>query len=241
MQDFKGIAAKLERAKENISNLELEIAAFFDEGDYPILPEDDRKILLKAIEYHKNRIIPPRLNVLSGEIVHHLRSCFDHIVWHFSIGATDEDTGVDFPVFKKEPINAEDRRRYKRKVERINDAAVLKIIEGLQPYKASDPLNDPLFIIHKLDIIEKHRQVLQCAQTGARRFTPEMQSAVEAYQRTYPDFDPAQVAYHFKDQGPLIPYISFRDFGRWKIKPVIPALTELFNYTFKVVQSFEVL
>jgi len=76
MQDFAGIAEKLKRSEENIYNLNSEIERFFEESDYPVLPENDRKTLLKAIEYHKNLVIPPRFSVLAGETIHHLRSCF---------------------------------------------------------------------------------------------------------------------------------------------------------------------
>jgi hypothetical protein len=51
MQDFEGIAEKLVRAEENLVNLDGEIADFFQKGDYPVLPEHDNELLLKAIKY----------------------------------------------------------------------------------------------------------------------------------------------------------------------------------------------
>jgi hypothetical protein len=42
-------------------------------------------------------VVPPRFSVLAGEIVHHLRSCFDHVTWNFSVGATPEHKRIDFP------------------------------------------------------------------------------------------------------------------------------------------------
>jgi hypothetical protein len=77
------MAEKLDRAKENIFNLDAEITVSFEKCVYPVLQVNDPKLLLEAIEYHKNLIIPPRFSVLAGEAVHHLRSCFDHVAWYF--------------------------------------------------------------------------------------------------------------------------------------------------------------
>lgn len=241
MQKFDGVAEKLKRAEENIDNLDTEIATFFQKGDYPVLPKDDGELFLKAIEYHKNRFIPPRFSVLAGEIVHHLRSCFDHVAWHFSVGATPEHKWIDFPVLKERPANSDDRRRYKRKIELIQNAEALRLIERLQPYNAADPLDDALYIINDFDIVDKHRELVISFPTGTVFFPNEMRPIVENYQRAHPELNPLQVARHFQDHGILMPYISFRDFGRREVQPVIPGLVDLFNYTVDAVKQFAAL
>ena len=239
MQQFNGIAEKLIRAKENIFGLDSEIERFFQEGEYAVLPENDRKALLEAIEYHKNLVIPPRFGVLVGEIVHHLRSCFDHIVWHFSVGAIDEDTWISFPIFPEKPKNADDRRSFERKIKRVNDASVKSLVEQFQPYNATDPLDHPLLIINDFDIIDKHRELVVCYATGSVAFPTEMQGIIEGYKREHPELDSAEIARHFKGHGTPQPCISFRNFGRREIEPVIPGLMQLFNYTVDAVKRFE--
>src|SRR5215467_15939846 len=134
MQDFIGIGEKLKRAQENIFNLDKEITLFFEEGDHPALPKHDEKLFHEAIAYQKNRVIPPRFSVLAGEIVHHLRSCFDHIVWHFSVEHLIENVRhIEFPVFEK-PLNHDSRKMLERKIHAITDANVRRLIEGLQPH-----------------------------------------------------------------------------------------------------------
>jgi hypothetical protein len=81
---FHGITEKLRRADENIVSLHGEILKFFGESKYPTIPHPDAEEWQEAVDYHKELRIPKRFGVLSGEIVHHLRSCLDHIVWHFS-------------------------------------------------------------------------------------------------------------------------------------------------------------
>lgn len=238
MQEFRGIAEKLVRAEENIRNLDSEIEGFFSKSDYPVIPQDNRETALKAIEYHKNLVIPPRAAVLAGEIVHHLRSCFDHIVWHFSVNEVSNIRRIEFPVFDKEPVNHESRSLYKRKIEGIADTNVLALIERLQPYNAADPLDDPLWVIHDFDIIDKHRELVICHGVGTTLIPPNMKPVVEAYQGAHPELNAAQVARHFESYGITQPNIAFRNFGRREIKPVTVGLIELFNYTVSMVEGF---
>jgi hypothetical protein len=102
---FRGIAEKLNRSHENIKNLEAEIARFFKESEYPLLTNDKAEIIPEAVEYHRKLPVPLRFSVLSGEVIHHLRSCLDHIVWHFSSGEyRREHMGwIEFPILKDRP------------------------------------------------------------------------------------------------------------------------------------------
>ena len=238
---FAGIAEKLKRSKENIFDLNSEIERFFNEGDYPAIPENDHETLLKAIEYHKNRVAPPRFSVLAGEVIHHLRSCFDHIVWHFSTGPKLNNMPVDFPVFPEEPIEKNELARFEGKIQRITNPKVRELIEGLQPYKSPSPFDDPLFIIHNFDIVDKHRELLLCPSAGTRVLPNSMKPLIEGYQRAHPELNSAQVQAYFKDYGPLQPCIAFRNFGQRKIHPAIPGLMDLFQYTFNAVDRFAVL
>lgn len=241
MQDFAGIAEKLVRAKENIGNLDSEIEGFFQESDYPVIPQDDREATLKAIEYHKKLLIPPRFSVLSGEIIHHLRSCFDHIAWHFTVIQVKNIRKIEFPVFDERPVNHESRRLFEGKIEGITDPNVRNLIERFQPYNAPHPTDDPLWIIHDFDIVDKHRELVICAGTGTLVTPPEMREVMECYQREHPELDAAQLARDFKGHGVTQPNIAFRNFGRRKIQTVTVSLLKLFNYTISVVEEFRAL
>src|ERR1700722_16550539 len=104
---FEGVKAKLERSNQNILNLESEIRRFFEESTYPIIPQDDPKLLLEAMKYHQRRTIPLRFSVLAGEIAHHLRSILDHIVWIFSdpIYREKHSVWIEFPILKSRPTD----------------------------------------------------------------------------------------------------------------------------------------
>jgi hypothetical protein len=46
------------------------------------------------------------------------------------------------------------------------------------------------------------------------------------------------VAYQFKGYVNLVPYISFTDFGRREIQPIVLGLMELHNHIVGVVKAF---
>jgi hypothetical protein len=240
-QAFEGLAEKLIRTKQNINNLQFEIGEFFKSSKYPILPEDDREALLEAIEYHKKLAIPLRFSVLAGEIVHHLRSCLDHIVWHFS---TDESyrrdcfRKIEFPIFEDEPLDKKSVSRYEGKIKGITDRKVIALIKRLQPYDSPDPIDDPLLIIHKMDIIDKHKELVLCVGTGGREIPMDTMYALVGNESQMSEKMPADLAFELKGYGKLVPQVSFRDFGRRPIQPIVPGLTQLNNYVVRVIAAF---
>ncbi len=239
-QAFDGIDEKLKRANENIRNLESEITGFFQECPYPVLPENDKELLLKGIEYHKNLVIPPRFSVLAGEIIHHLRSCFDHLVWHFStaLDRVEHVRQIEFPIFEKRPVDKKSIFRYEGKIKAITNTTVCNLIERLQPYNSTDPTDSPIAIIHNFDVSDKHRELVLFSPIGVRQLPIEMQTTFEAYQRNHPELTFVDLAIKFKGHGQLVPQISFRDFGRREIQPVVPGLIDLFNYAVNTIKAF---
>jgi hypothetical protein len=179
--------------------------------------------------------------MLSGEIIHHLRSCFDHVIWHFSVGPQINNMPVDFPVFARKPIDKGDIARFEGKIQRITDFRVRDVIERIQPYNASDPTDDPLCIIHNFDIIDKHRELILCEGASSAVLPRSMLGAIESYQQAHPELSPPQVARHFKGEVRFQPCVSFRDFGKRDIISVSEGLIRLFNYTFATIDEFRIL
>ena len=107
---------------------------------YPVLPDPDDQAWQKAVDYHKELHIPLRFSVLSGEIVHHLRSSLDHIVWFFSTPEyrRDHPSAIEFPVLCEVP-GKDELRRYERKIKGIDNPRIRALIEDMQPYKKKRP------------------------------------------------------------------------------------------------------
>ena len=74
--------AKIVRAEESIKNLDAEITQYLasDPKPYRIVGElhnDDREYGFTAY----SDPVPLRFSIIAGEIVHHLRSALDHVIW----------------------------------------------------------------------------------------------------------------------------------------------------------------
>jgi hypothetical protein len=57
---FAGILVRLQRADENIVNLQCEIRRFFQECKYPVMPDADDQRWEDALDYHRSLPIPKR-------------------------------------------------------------------------------------------------------------------------------------------------------------------------------------
>ncbi len=239
---FAEIAEKMNRAHENILNLQAEIALFFEESEYPVLSYDNKKVIPEAVEYHSKRLIPPRFSVLSGEVIHHLRSCLDHIVWHFSNADYRQRhiTQVQFPILKERPAPADMFAKYERKIKGITDTRVIDLIDRLQPYNPSPgSLNSILLAIHNLDIIDKHRTLVMVASTGAFVFPIGMMERAMAHQREQPATLTTDLIEEFKRDGKLVPEVAFNDPSGGEQGPVVQALGGMYNHVIKIMEAFD--
>ena len=238
--DFSGIAAKLIRANENIRNLDREIVAYLESSEYPFWRHDDKETALKAIEYHRKRAVPLRFSVLAGEIIHHLRSILDHVAWQFTAEwyRVLKPTQIEFPIFEVRPPHKPGRTGYERHVKGISDPAVLILIERLQPYYSTEPAHQPLAILHKFNIADKHRHVLLCVSTGAIPISSEVFERFVRYYRKEPGSAPLDFAAEFKRDPKVIPQVSFMQFGGREVEPVAQGLAKLNNLVVKVCEQF---
>lgn len=151
-----GCKAKIARAKELIENLDNEISTILNNGGYQIVSGHEFDRRRYVFRLHGDQL-PLRISVLAGEIIHHLRSTLDYLVW----AAANKDglssgklRRITFPVCQTPD-------KFKEAVESgvlsgISDD-LQKFIESLQPYNSADSKNSIIQILHDLDIIEKHR------------------------------------------------------------------------------------
>jgi hypothetical protein len=244
---FAGILEKLKRAHENIVNLNTEIGAFFEASNYPIFSDTDSEQWQDAVNYHRDLVIPKRFSVLSGEIAHHLRSCLDYVVWHFSDAGyrTIAENAVEFPVCRKEPLTKDEIGRYERKVKGITNPNVLSLIRDMQPYKrGGDPENDPVCIVHDMDRFDKHREltiVAACAGVIVPTSAGiEAARAVTKYGQgeTLTGVELGLAHETIKQNAKVSPQVAFAEFGKRKDQFVVPALAQLHEAIFKRIDLF---
>jgi hypothetical protein len=118
---------------------------------------------------------PPRLlrwGLMFGDFVHNLRTALDQIVWHFAsreVRAPKRTTA--FPVYidpdkyaGTAPFGGRQAGIYK--IKDISDPEVRALIEGVQPYHASDGYQtSALYWVQEFDATDKHQVIVPAAIT----------------------------------------------------------------------------
>jgi hypothetical protein len=254
-----GCWAKIERASENIKNLEAEIAAFVQPDPYIVAGNVNHQT--KECTFVANaKIIPLRFSVLTGEIIHHLRSSLDHLIWALALQSHDTPhPNIAFPICRtEENFNAAIKAK---KIKGISESAQA-IIESLQPYRDTNWRNtvsdNPLRIIHEFSNTDKHRLLAvvvsaahirneiyfsgKIADTIIARVEPEQWA--DLLLRTEPDGTKI-LTIRFKTMHPELQVnacfrhqVAFEQFGTHEIEPVIPGLIHLRDETIKAIKLF---
>jgi hypothetical protein len=116
--------------------------------------------------------VPDNFMVPLGDCVHNLRSALDHLACHLvrvSHGTSPDK--ASFPVWSREfrtnPCTGAEEPCLQLDV----TPAIRERIDAIQPYKGTDT-GERLRLLHKLDIVDKHRgQLLTAAAAGGGRRT----------------------------------------------------------------------
>lgn len=153
-----GIRAKIEWADQKIRNLNDEISTFLSENRYSTITKSDPKTGERVL--YAVGIAPPiRFAIVAGEIIHHLRSCLDHLVWQLVLA-----NGKQQPKLQAFPV-ASSVKKFKEACDRgyikgISGTAQA-IIERLQPYHCKGGYDGHwLWVLHRLDATDKHQVLL---------------------------------------------------------------------------------
>lgn len=148
---------KAERAHEHLKAVISEIKAFY-ESHLPNLTEEEHPERGEHWLYVKFPEPPERVFILTGDFVHCLRCALDYIAYDLClIGDGKINPKSQFPIFSER--TAENLKTFSRYTAGMPKDAV-DIVERLQPYHRGDAYrDDPLWQLHKLDIIDKHRRI----------------------------------------------------------------------------------
>jgi hypothetical protein len=181
-----------------------------------------------------------------GEIIHHLRSSFDHLAWQLS-DETCRNTGnnrfsIEFPIFDVDPATDPDEaKRYRRKVKCIiHRPSALARIDRLQPHKSIEPSHTFLWRVHDMDRTDKHRELtLVIATPGAHLEANAFRHVVTVYKAGIPIGQiPLPGIFNMKVNTKICAYVAFGQPVKGEYEPVIPFLQQLHRFTLDTVEAF---
>ena len=261
---LEGCWSKIERAKENIDNLNREVTAFLgrDPKPYKVVGQHQNDGREYAFVAFGDPSVPARFSVLAGEIVHHLRSSLDHLLHALIIenGGTPANNN-QFPIC----ATAE-------KFEQACNSGLIKgvsrtakkLIRSVQPYTTPTPDDTILAVLHEYDILDKHWLLVvttTVAQLGQKITIGVDEDIATQMGKTYkpPEIvgmgDPraqkltedgvvvftislGKPAPHFKADANIDCQIAFEKCGRAQMVPVIPGLVNFYRGTVHTIEQF---
>lgn len=158
------ITLKIKRAKEHVAELERQLRAFFDTNPYKVGTKHDPQTR-KLIYYVASAgPIPECLSLVAGDAIQNLMSALDHLAYQIVCSDTgDKPPNPNWIYF---PI-ADDAAKYEAKKRGIMEGArqeTFDAIDALKPYKGG---NDLLWVLYRLNNIEKHRLLLTVGSQAA--------------------------------------------------------------------------
>jgi hypothetical protein len=157
------IRVKLDRAKEHAEVFKAEVDRFAAEKPYPFHVVTLYGNNIYDVEWVRNP--PARWGAIAGDCVHNLRSALDHIAWDLaSDGDGNAPYHTEFPIFvdrekffQRTKAGEPARGSGLRKIDAITDLNLQTAIKRLQPFQSEHPTRHPLWILHELDNLDKHR------------------------------------------------------------------------------------
>ena len=246
--------AKIERAKEQIYDLDSGLQSFVQSGGYGTFGEEDPQTGDWVIRVRVGKPIPLRFGVIVGEVIHDLRSSLDHLICHFIVtkgGTPNRNSG--FPIsnsLKEFEANG------LRKIERTG-TDVIRVVKELQPYRGG---HDGLWQLHRCSVSEKHHLaalVGTAYATGTIKFAPDrMESKIpdvplglHVSRPLFPLEDGAELcrfinfAQNAHDNGQHQSFfqIAFRQGEVFEGEPLIPTLLQLAGLTEDTLKLFDCL
>ncbi len=187
---LRHVQLKLDRARKHAADLRQELQAFLALNPFEVgarRDPDTRKLVYFVWSADG---VPDRLALIAGDVLQNLVTALDHLAYQLVCKDTADNPPhpqrIYFPV-------ADDLPRYEAsKAERLAGASIDTILafDALKPYRGG---NDRLWIVHRLNNIEKHRLLLAVgSQAGginlgqllagysAKSFPPEALTGLES-------------------------------------------------------------
>lgn len=149
------VRRKIDRAKTHIDTLGSTVRQFLESRPYVIATKRDPQT--RRLTYYAASVEEPpeELCEIAGDAFHNLRSALDHLAWQLVVAAGSTPTSdTAFPIY-------DDAAKYRDhapwRMRGMAEPAV-RAIDALEPWKGGK--NDALWRLHRLDIVDKHRDWL---------------------------------------------------------------------------------
>jgi hypothetical protein len=149
------VLLKAKWAGDHITDLDTAMEQFFDTGPYRVRTEKDSET--SEYVYYFMGVSPYLRDIVGhvGDALHNLRSSLDHLACQLVLANRAKvERYTRFPIYNrstKDPQGFFEESVKGMRPDAVNDIAAWK------PYEGG---NDTLWLLHKLDVLDKHREIL---------------------------------------------------------------------------------
>jgi hypothetical protein len=156
------VLQRIERAKEQRRDLEREMRAWAEAGAYGVSSQLDPQTGYTVYYVGHLAEITPRIVALISEILHTLRTALDNLAYQLFLlcrtDPADEGEHIYFPIYDDAKTKEADAFK---KIKPFGKE-IIEVVRKVNPCKSGQPL---LWILHRLDIVDKHRRIVTCHLT----------------------------------------------------------------------------
>lgn len=237
---FDGARLKIDRAKENIHELQMRAQIFGDENPHSIAVETDSNTGINVLSIAPAKPFPPILLAILGDALHNLRVAIDHAWYASCIKCTD---------FTKFPVR-ETRESFEAAINGLKENARKEVKDFLrdsvQPYTGG---KGEIFLhLHNLDIEDKHRLLIAHRQYTFIDGIIAVDDRGETFEvprwlvvPPHTASQPFEGHEHFKitDNGKALTLATFGEGMPLQGKRVMPTLHHLVELVSRTVDIFE--
>jgi hypothetical protein len=158
------VTLKVKRAKEHVASLERELHAFIESGPYKVAHSRDPNTRQLIYYVEEAEPVPECLPLIAGDAIQNLMSALDHLAYQIVCNDTGDNppnpNWIYFPI-ANDDVSYEAKKRGKMDGARQE---TFDAIDSLKPYKGG---NDLLWVLYRLNNIEKHRLLLTVGSQAA--------------------------------------------------------------------------
>jgi hypothetical protein len=161
---------RVERAKEQRRDLEIEMRAWAKNGAYKVVSQFNQQTGYTEFYVAELSDITPLTHSLIGEIIHTLRTALDHLAYQLLLVSTTpipaDESRIKFPIYDDSKTTETDAFGPIKTLRK----QIIEAIRKVNPCKTGQPL---LWILHTLDIVDKHRRIVTSHLVNHSVYTAE--------------------------------------------------------------------
>lgn len=153
MNELSNIILKVHRSHDLLTELEPAYAKFINENPFQLRTDLDKENRRFSYHIHGLKEVPIEIRIRAGEVITHLRSALDQMIWQLSLFFEKEPSKkTQFPICETIEKFKEQRIQIRALPEELK-----KIVEEFQPFNYENPQTHPMWVLNRLANDDKHR------------------------------------------------------------------------------------